>query len=124
MTVDLDTPDAFCRRLPGRASERLSPAAPPRSLRPLAGVVAGVVAVVALAAGTVTVLAVGDRDGESTVASGSAVPRLVPDVVPEGVRPAGVVELPTDDAGAAGSRSACTAIPRRTIPSPRSTWPS
>ena len=60
------------------------------------------VAVVALAAGTVTVLALSDGDGESTVASGSAVARLVPDVVPEGVRPAGVVELPTDDAAGSG----------------------
>ncbi len=102
MTVDLDTRMRAAGDSLARASERLSPAAPPRSLRPLAGVVAGVVAVVALAAGTVTVLAVSDGDGESTVASGSAVARLVPDVVPEGVRPAGVVELPTDDAAGSG----------------------
>ena len=102
MTVDLDTRMRAAGDSLARASERLSPAAPPRSLRPLAGVVAVVVAAVALAAGTVTVLAVNDGDGESTVASGSAVARLVPDVVPEGVRPAGVVELPTDDAAGSG----------------------
>ncbi len=55
----------------------------------------------ALTAGTVTVLAVRDGDGESTVASGSAVARLVPDVVPGGRRdPPASSSCPTDaDAG-------------------------
>jgi hypothetical protein len=95
MTVDVDTRMRSAGDSLVRASERLSPAAPPRSLRPIATVVAGVVAAVALAAGTVAVMATGEDDGRDTYTS-TSVPRLVPDVIPDGLRPSGVTELPLD----------------------------
>jgi hypothetical protein len=100
MTVDLDTRLRSAGDSLVRASERLSPAVPPRSLRPVAAVVAGVVTVVALAAGSVAVLASGGDEGsvDQTV-TGPSVPRLIPDAIPEGLRPAGVIELSTAGAG-------------------------
>jgi hypothetical protein len=99
MTVDLDTRMRSAGDSLVRASERLSPAAPPRSLRPVAAAVAAVVTVVALAAGTVTVASSSDEDGDPATTS-TTVPRLIPDVVPDGLRSAGIVELPADDAAA------------------------
>lgn len=100
MTVDLDTRlRAACGSL-ARASQRRSPAGPPRSLRPVA-TVAAVVSAVALVAGTVAIRGAAEDDDQDPVATSSMpVPRLIADVVPDGLRPLGVVELPTDDAGA------------------------
>jgi len=100
MTVDLDTHMRSASESLVRASQRLSPAGPPRSLRPIATAVAAVVSAVALAAGTVAIRAAADDDGRDPAATSTTVPRLTADVVPDGLRPLGVVELPTDDAGA------------------------
>jgi hypothetical protein len=100
MTVDLETRMRSAGDSLVRASERLSPAAPPRSLRPVAMLAAAAVTTVALGAGTIAVLADSESDGGDPVATATSVPRLIPDVVPDGLRPAGVIELPTDDAGA------------------------
>ena len=51
MTVDLDTHMRSASESLVRASQRLSPAGPPRSLRPIATVVAAVVSAVALVGG-------------------------------------------------------------------------
>jgi hypothetical protein len=99
MTVDLDARLRSAGDSLVQASERLSPAVPPRSLRPVAVMLAGVVAAAALAAGSVAVLADSDDDAPDTFAS-TAVPRLVADVLPDGLRPSGVIELPTDEFGA------------------------
>ena len=100
MTVDLDTHMRSASESLVRASQRLSPAGRPRSLRPAATVVAAVVSAVALAAGTVAIVAAADDDGRDPAATSMTVPRLIADVVPNGLRPLGVVELPTDDADA------------------------
>jgi hypothetical protein len=99
MTVDLDTDMRSASESLVRASQGLSPAGPPRSLRPVATVVATVVSAVALVAGTVAIRAAAD-DGRDPAATSTTVPRLVADLVPDGLRPLGVVELPTDEAGA------------------------
>jgi hypothetical protein len=100
MTVDLETRMRSAGDSLVRASERLSPAAPPRSLRPVATLVVAAVATVALAAGTITVLAGSERDDGDPVTTATSVPRLIPDVVPDGLRPLGVIELPPDDVDA------------------------
>jgi hypothetical protein len=99
MTVDLETRMRSASDSLMRASERLSPAGPPRSLRPVATAVAVVVTVVALGAGTVAIQAAGDDDAGDPATTSTTVPRLIPDAVPGGVRAAGVVELPTDSRG-------------------------
>lgn len=98
MTVDLETRMRSASDSLVRASERLSPAGPPRNLRPVATAVAAVVTVVALVAGMVAIQAAGDDAGDPATTS-TTVPRLMPDTVPDGLRPAGVVELPTDTPG-------------------------
>jgi len=99
MTVDLDTRMRSAGDSLVRSSERLSPAAPPRSLRPVATLAAAAVAAVALAAGTATVVAGGGSDGGDPATTATTVPRLLPDVLPDGLRSAGIVELPADEAG-------------------------
>jgi hypothetical protein len=100
MTVDLDTRMRSAGDSLVRASERLSPAVPPRSLRPVAMLAAAAVTAVALAAGAVAVVSDGGSDGGDPATTATTAPQLVPDVVPDGLRSAGVVELPADDAGA------------------------
>ena len=124
MTVDLDTRMRSAGDSLVRASERLSPAGPPRSLRPVATVVAGVVAAVALAAGTVAVLAGATATARRTRPRPRPCPGWSQTSCPTGVRPAGVVELPTDDAGVTRQSISVYGDPGRAIPSPRATWPS
>lgn len=100
MTVDLDTHMRSASESLVRASQRLSAAGRPRSLRPVATLVGAVVSTVALMAGTVAIRAAADDDGRDSAATSMTVPRLMADVVPDGLRPLGVVELPTDDGGA------------------------
>jgi hypothetical protein len=91
MNTDLDIRLRSAADSLERASERLSPTARPRSLRPAAAALAGTMAVVALIASTV---AVRDRlDETGTVSPAPVVPRLIPEVVPAGYRPGGVTEL-------------------------------
>jgi hypothetical protein len=99
MTVDLDTRMRSAGDSLVQASERLSPAVPPRSLRPVAMVAAAAVTVLALAAGTLAVVTDDGTGGGDPATTGTSVPGLIPEAVPEGLRPAGVVELPTDNSG-------------------------
>ena len=92
MSVDLDTRLRAAGDALQRSATPLSPSAQrPRSLRPVAAAVAGTLAVAAVVAG------VAIRDGhpqeEGTLSPSPVVPQLIPEVLPEGFRPGGAVEL-------------------------------
>ena len=92
MSVELDSRLRAAGDALQRSAAPLSPSTPqPRSLRPVTAAAAGVLVVVAVVAG----LAIGDGhpDESGTLSPSPAVPQLIPEVLPEGLRPGGAVEL-------------------------------
>jgi hypothetical protein len=75
-----------------RSAAALSPSTPrPRSLRPVATAAASLLAVMAVVAGVA--IRDGRPDEAATLSPSPVVPQLIPEVLPEGFRPGGAVEL-------------------------------
>jgi hypothetical protein len=92
MTVDLDTRLRAAADALQRSAAPLSPSTPrPRSLRPVAAAVAGMLAVAAVVAGVA--IRDGRPDDAETLSPSPVVPRLIAEVLPEGYRPGGAVDL-------------------------------